>query len=634
MAKINNVKNSDPGMEARLRRYFTLALVVFVIVNILALVLVLNAYLKNTGDVTRFLPTVNPSNPTQNPNNPNTPTTPAVVDEKPLLIAIPQDGESVFIHLKPENASCTTKVAHILEDHGLIIDTEISDPLDEDDQTMGLIAVRKNISSISTLQDGLGAVKREAFGCLDTSITLTSTGTQTEGGFPIVKTAAAQKINAAFLDDEDDSDEDDWIEFDSLGGPQLGQSIPLIHADVVKKSVAQGGLGIDGTGVDVCIIDTGIETGTETSTTFNQALPPIVNGFVPKAPKGYKTEYNPDDSKAEFKKAWILEDADTVNGHGTAMAGIIAAIGGSDQTSKPAGVAPKINLMIAKLPKENTELGSYKTSKTNFLKALKFCLGKNKDTRKADVIFTGFSFSDIADKSTEQLDLFTENWQVFGDKNPADKKQKGDKSNNIESVTKMWDKYGKKSKPKKSDPYLVPLVVPVGNLANGKTMNGLPNSLAFLPFAIAVGSSADATFGSTQLSSNFPAFAQCTDATLAPDQVLCNTACHTNVDVVAPGHQILTTTLIAPIGAQDFAPYSVNYIGTSVAAAHVAGVLALMEQANPNLTVDQIQSKLKATATSTNASGVPLWTAFGVPQTCYGSGVVNALTAVQSAQSG
>ena len=84
-------------------------------------------------------------------------------------------------------------------------------------------------------------------------------------------------------------------------------------------------------------------------------------------------------------------------------------------------------------------------------------------------------------------------------------------------------------------------------------------------------------------------------------------------DVVAPGSSILTSS---PDGGYVFAGG-----GTSLAAPHVAGVVALILNANPDLTVDEIESVLKETAK-------PL--GLFHPNNTYGWGRVDALKAVEA----
>lgn len=89
-------------------------------------------------------------------------------------------------------------------------------------------------------------------------------------------------------------------------------------------------------------------------------------------------------------------------------------------------------------------------------------------------------------------------------------------------------------------------------------------------------------------------------------------------DIVAPGVNILSCI---PGGK-----YTI-YTGTSMAAPHVTGVIALMLQVNPNLSVDQIENILNETA-------LPLKDEYytTTPNNGYGYGKVNAVSAVQLAK--
>jgi len=86
-------------------------------------------------------------------------------------------------------------------------------------------------------------------------------------------------------------------------------------------------------------------------------------------------------------------------------------------------------------------------------------------------------------------------------------------------------------------------------------------------------------------------------------------------DVTAPGVKIYSAS---------YKGGYVSYSGTSMACPHVAGVVALMLQANPNLSVDEIFSILRQSATEL---GKPGW------DSEYGYGKISALRAVEIAQS-
>jgi putative cell wall-binding protein len=84
-------------------------------------------------------------------------------------------------------------------------------------------------------------------------------------------------------------------------------------------------------------------------------------------------------------------------------------------------------------------------------------------------------------------------------------------------------------------------------------------------------------------------------------------------DVVAPGMYIRS----AVPGGYDY------FDGTSMAAPHVTGVVALLRSADPSLSVDEIVAILKETATPLVDEQF-----LGVPNYGYGSGLVNAFQAV------
>ncbi|MFC4410895.1 S8 family serine peptidase [Chungangia koreensis] len=101
--------------------------------------------------------------------------------------------------------------------------------------------------------------------------------------------------------------------------------------------------------------------------------------------------------------------------------------------------------------------------------------------------------------------------------------------------------------------------------------------------------------------------------------------------VTAPGYKVISTRTLSPtplLGATDdiemiepgYLPYYTTMSGTSMAAPHVAGVIALMLDANPELTPLQVKEILQQTATPMDVSQ---WEA--------GAGYVNAYEAVMAA---
>ena len=102
--------------------------------------------------------------------------------------------------------------------------------------------------------------------------------------------------------------------------------------------------------------------------------------------------------------------------------------------------------------------------------------------------------------------------------------------------------------------------------------------------------------------------------------------------VTAPGNLIVSTRAISPIGALGtpddagtvdpaHVPFYTTLSGTSMAAPHVAGIAALMLEANPNLTPLEIKVIMQNTATR-----MPAFTAID-----RGYGYINAYLSVQQA---
>ena len=80
----------------------------------------------------------------------------------------------------------------------------------------------------------------------------------------------------------------------------------------------------------------------------------------------------------------------------------------------------------------------------------------------------------------------------------------------------------------------------------------------------------------------------CTDATTQADQVPCWSSSDDTLDLLAPGARITSTGIGAGLS---------SYMGTSQAAPHAAGVAALLLQAVPGISVDEMENRMKLTGT-------------------------------------
>ncbi len=95
---------------------------------------------------------------------------------------------------------------------------------------------------------------------------------------------------------------------------------------------------------------------------------------------------------------------------------------------------------------------------------------------------------------------------------------------------------------------------------------------------------------------------------------------YTKPEIAAPGHHIYSS-FPTSLGEGEYVELS----GTSMATPHVSGVAALLLAANPNLTVDDVETMLTSTARQESHMGSSL------PDNDYGNGIVDAYAAVTKA---
>jgi subtilisin len=140
----------------------------------------------------------------------------------------------------------------------------------------------------------------------------------------------------------------------------------------------------------------------------------------------------------------------------------------------------------------------------------------------------------------------------------------------------------------------------------------------------AAGNSGNTATGSTV---NYPAKFECViavGATDVNDKLASFSSTGPEVDVVAPGVNVLSD--YKDVTPTDGRNYDTLYMsGTSMAAPHVAGTIALILSVNPSLAPAQIQTILQAKAVDLGSAGVDNY---------YGYGRIDAVAAVAQAKIG
>ena len=299
-----------------------------------------------------------------------------------------------------------------------------------------------------------------------------------------------------------------------LGSFSLDQSRPLIFADVAHAA------GYDGSGVDVAVLDTGIDTN------HPDLMDSIVDQICFPAITACGGPFNP---------------AEDINGHGTRVSGVITSNG----TVAPLGIAPgagiyayrvstnvEPNGVAVALALEDIRLRNYPVDFIN----MSFRLGTTRYAGDCDTAFDQIEFELLALPLNDVL-AFAASGNA-GDKNAMD--------------------------------------FPACNQN-----------------VVSVGATYDESYGQH----NWPV---CTDGTTAADKVACASNSSSTLDLLAPGCRIITTHING--GASG------HVCGTSMASPHAAAVAALLRDAQPGLTVAQIQLRMFATGKWVYDSLASRWT--------------------------
>ena len=219
------------------------------------------------------------------------------------------------------------------------------------------------------------------------------------------------------------------------------------------------------------------------------------------------------------------------NGHGTNVAGIVASRG----TIAPLGIAPGANLVMVKML---DQAGVFPSS-DQIVDSLNWIALNRPDVKVINMsIDTFMRFPGYCDGSAA--------WTMA-----------------IASAVATLHSAG---------------VTLFASSGNDKATTSMP-APACIKDVVSVGAVYDSAYGSNQIFCRDPS---------AADRVTCFSDSSPALDILAPGALITSTGL-----RSQGSPVSI-YIGTSQASPHAAGTAALLLQARPTLTPDQIEAVLKA----------------------------------------
>lgn len=323
--------------------------------------------------------------------------------------------------------------------------------------------------------------------------------------------------------------------------------------------------GVTGAGVTVAVIDSGIHAA------HPGLLGRVLQGFnfegsLPQREAGVFS-VDESDAYAEATGASALQDE---VGHGTHCAGIIGGDGTGAAGLDLAGVAPGVQMIAMKIASAGNGVAADIGFEANSVQAIDY-LTRHKDALGVRVASNSWGL--LAEE--EQAVLL----------GPTD-------FDPVAAAIRAAVAEG------------IVMVFAAGNDGGGPdedTIRAFPNSMEEV---ITVGSACKANNGSCQAG-----------------QVNGFTSRGPAVDVAAPGDQILSAmapnSILAPLGqtlegdyfgdspsdeVQNRAGY-MRLSGTSMATPHVAGVVALLLQANPELTPQQVHDILTTTATDMVVEG-------------------------------
>jgi len=334
------------------------------------------------------------------------------------------------------------------------------------------------------------------------------------------------------------------VDLDYAGQVSLARSVPLIHAD------EQHARGITGNGVTVALIDSGVDTShpdLNDTVSAEQCFCTILAPSTGCCPNGGSRQMGAGSARDD-------------NGHGTEMAGIIAAhgaAGGLPGSVTGEGVAPGSDIVAIKVADAD---GKFMDS--DVISALEWVVTQN------NINLINLSLSS---------------------KGPSNQPFSG----HCDSYDLILEMYAQIISTLKSQGIAV--FAASGNEASTTGMD----APACISNSIAVGAVHSASLGEFLYQAG-----GCDDPFTGPDVVACFSNSDTTLlparpDLLAPACQITS----ARVGGGTN-----TGCGTSQATAHATGAAALLLQINPNLTPDQLKAMLQSTGVpvTDNRSGQPV----------------------------
>jgi subtilisin family serine protease len=314
-----------------------------------------------------------------------------------------------------------------------------------------------------------------------------------------------------------------FVQRDQAGGGQLKEAVPAIGGDQVRTR-----FGLTGRGVRVAVLDTGIDTDHPDLKSSLVAQHCFTQFACP--PLGNEGTSAEDD-----------------HGHGSNVAGIIA----SDGVVSPPGFAPDAELIAVKINDANDS-----GQESDWIAGMDW-LYDNLATNKVKLVNLSIGTTQLHTGGAAECDR-AHPAMAAAIKNLVDA-----------GVTVFAATGNRGSSTSMGAPACNTGVIAVGAVYDSNVGRQPPAN---------VGASYSARWGA--------AFAACSDATSAFDQIACFTNSNARMDLLAPGAPILSDSLR---GRTEL------YWGTSQAAPAAVGVAALMLQCNPSLTPAQLKQALVST---------------------------------------